>query len=112
MSSLRESSLFVCRLKMFRTDLNLDTRGTKIVANYCFKISLSQTGFRLLGVGAMTSLGQRPSASVAPVDPGAHPGLAQLSLRLSTVLTEHDVSLDTQSLLGERVTCLSASSLP
>ena len=49
----------------------------------------------------MTSLGQRPPASVAPVAAGAHPGLAQLSLRLSTVLTEHDVSLDTQSLLGD-----------
>ena len=49
----------------------------------------------------MTSLGQRPSASVAPSPALAHPGLAQLSLRLSTVLTEHDVSLDTQSQLGD-----------
>jgi hypothetical protein len=49
----------------------------------------------------MTSLGQRPSASVAPAPALAYPGLAHLSLRLSTVLTEHDVSLDTQSQLGD-----------
>ena len=49
----------------------------------------------------MSSLGQRPSAAQAPAVVGAHPGLVKLCLPLSTVLTEHDMSLDTQSLLGE-----------
>ena len=49
----------------------------------------------------MSSLGQRPSVAPAPAVVGAHPGLTKLFLRLSTVLTGHDVSLDTQSLLGE-----------
>ena len=38
---------------------------------------------------------------MAPAAVGPHPGLTQLSLCLSTVLTEHDVSLNTQSLLGD-----------
>ena len=37
----------------------------------------------------------------APAVAGAFPGLAKLSLRLSTVLTEHDVSQETESVLGE-----------
>ena len=64
---------------------------------FCSNICRKSWEFALTNFAGMSSLGMRAPAPVAQVPSGA----AKLTLRLATILSEHDVTQETQALLGD-----------